>query len=223
MSLLETLKAGGFVMWPLAICSLVSLAIIIERSINLRRSKILIPAIVERVTGLVEGGRADRALQICRENPGIYTHVVMAGLEQAPKGEAAAKQAVEDAGRYESTRLSRNLGALGTIVGISPLLGLLGTVTGMIEVFRTIADVGAGHANQLSGGISQALVTTAVGLTIAIPSLVAYNYFQGKVESIIADLESETLRVLHVMYGYRAPAEGREVEPGERATAVAGE
>jgi len=223
MSILETLKAGGFVMWPLALCSLVSVAIIIERSINLRRSKILIPAIVERVTGLVEGGRADRAVQVCRENPGIYTHVVMAGLEQAPKGEAAAKEAVEDAGRYESTRLSRNLGALGTVVGISPLLGLLGTVTGMIAVFRTIADVGAGHANQLSGGISQALVTTAVGLTIAIPSLVAYNYFLGKVESIIADLESETLRVLRVMYGYRAPQADSDADTSERAAAVAGD
>lgn len=221
MSLIEIFNAAGPVRWPLLACSLVAVAIIIERAINLRRSKILIPAIVERITGLVEGGRRDRALQVCRDNPGIYTHVVMAGLEQAPKGEAAAKEAVEDAGRYESTRLSRNLGALGTVVGISPLLGLLGTVLGMIEVFRVIADVGAGHANQLSNGISQALVSTAMGLSLAIPSLVAYNYFQGKVESIIADLESETLRVLRVMYGHRPGTTiDAGIEPGERAAAA---
>ena len=141
MSVIDVFNAAGPVRWPLLACSLVAVAIIIERAINLRRSKILLPAIVERITGLVEGGRRDRALQVCRENPGIYTHVVQAGLEQAPKGEAAAKEAVEEAGRYESTRLSRYLGALGTVVGIAPLLGLLGTVLGMIEVFRTIADV----------------------------------------------------------------------------------
>lgn len=201
MSVMEFFKAGGPVMWPLMACSFVALAIVLERSINLRRSKILDPGVVERVTGLVEGGRVMRAMDFLRQNPGIYANIVLAGLEVAGKGESAAKEAVEDAGRHETSRLTRYLGALGTVVGISPLLGLLGTVTGMINVFKTIAQVGTGQADQLSNGISQALITTAVGLAIAIPALVAFNYFQGKAEAIITDLERESLRVLRSFYG----------------------
>lgn len=222
MSLIELFRAGGPLMWPLLACSLVALAIIIERAINLRRAKTLDPTIVERVTGLAEGGRPDRAVEVCRQNPGIYCNIVLAGLEVTHKGESAAKEAVEDAGRHETARLSRYLGALGTVVGISPLLGLLGTVWGMIDVFKTIAQVGAGEAAQLSSGISQALITTAFGLCIAIPSLVAYNYFQGKADSIITDLERETLRVLRGLYGQQ-PAEQAELELRTRRKAATAE
>jgi biopolymer transport protein ExbB len=217
MSLIEVFEAGGPVMWPLLACSLAALAITIERSVNLRTGKILDPTVVERVTGLVEGGRADRAMEVCRQSPGIFTNIVLAGLEVAGKGESTAKEAVEDAGRHETPRLTRYLGALGTVVGVSPLLGLLGTVTGMIDVFKTISRVGTGQADQLSGGIAEALITTAAGLFIAIPALVAYNYFQGKAEAIITDLERETLRVLRGIYGARPMAtNGDEVPVRDR-------
>ena len=200
--MLEFFHSGGPVMYPLAVCSLVALAIIIERAINLRASRILSPTIVERVTGLAEGGRLDRAAAVCRERPGIYTNIVLAGLEFALRGEReqAAKEAIEDAGRHETARLNRYLGTLGTIVGISPLLGLLGTVLGMIDVFTTIAASGAGEAAQLSGGISQALISTATGLLIAIPSLVAHNFFHEKAQVLITDLERESLRVLRGLF-----------------------
>jgi biopolymer transport protein ExbB len=204
--LMEVLRAGGPIMWPLAICSLLTLAIIIERLINLRYSRVLAPAVVERVTALAESGRTEQARRVCQENPGIYTNIVLAGLDLAHKGEAAAKEAVEAAGRHESTRLNRYLGALGTVAGISPLLGLLGTVTGMIEVFNTIAEAGAGQAAQLSSGISQALITTATGLLIAIPALVAHNFFHEKADAIVADLEQESLRVLRGLYYTPPPA-----------------
>ena len=200
MVLIDMFKAGGPIMWPLAVASIVAVAIIVERAMNLRAARILDPKIVERITALVEGGRTDRAIDACREHPGLYTHIVLAGLEQAHKGEGAAKEAVEDAGRHESRRLTRYLPTLGTIVGVAPFLGLLGTVTGMIEVFKTIAAVGTGQAAALSNGISQALITTATGLLIAIPSLVAYNYFTEKAESILAELERESLRVLRGLY-----------------------
>jgi biopolymer transport protein ExbB len=200
MGLIEILEAGGLIMWPLALCSLVALAIIIERLINLRFSRVLNPAIVERVTALAEGGRIDRAIEVCRQHPGIYTNIVLAGLELSHRGEGLAKEAVEDAGRHETARLNRYLGTLGTVAGVSPLLGLLGTVTGMIEVFDTIARAGAGQAAQLSSGISQALITTATGLLIAIPALVAHNFFQEKAAAIVADLEQESLRVLRGLY-----------------------
>ena len=202
MSLMDAIRAGGPTMWPLAVCSLIALAIIIERAINLRASRILDPTVVERISGLAEGGRVDRAMEACREQPGIFTSIVLAGLSVAARGEgeSASKEAIEDAGRHETTRLNRYLGTLGTIVGISPLLGLLGTVLGMIEVFSTIAASGVGEAAKLSGGISQALITTATGLLIAIPSMVAYNYFNEKADFIVTDLERESLRVLRGVF-----------------------
>jgi len=214
MSLIEIFKSGGPVMWPLAACSLVALAIIIERALNLRVSRVLNPGVVERVTGLAEGGRLDRAIDACRQHPGIYTNIVMAGLEVAARGdnESVSKEAVEDAGRHETARLNRYLGSLGTIVGISPLLGLFGTVMGMIEVFQTIAEAGAGQAAQLAGGISQALITTATGLAIAIPSLVALNFFQEKAQGIITDLERESLRVLRGLYQAPSSAESEAAQ-----------
>ena len=205
MSLIEVFKSGGPIMWPLVLCSLITLAVIIERLINLRASRVLKPTIVERVTGLVEGGRTDRAVEVCRQNPGIYTNIVLAGLEIASNGEAAAKEAIADAGRAETVRLKRYLVALGTVASVSPLLGLLGTVTGMINVFKTIAESGGGQAAELSSGISQALITTATGLLIAIPALVGHNYFQEKADSIITDLEQESLRVLRGLSRMRDP------------------
>jgi len=200
MTLIDVFKTGGPIMWPLLICSLIAIAIIVERLINLRFTRILNPAIVERVTALTEGGRVDKATEVCRQNPGIYTNIVLSGLELADRSEIAVRESVEGAGRHETARLNRYLGALGTIAGISPLLGLLGTVLGMIEVFNTIAESGAGQAGQLSSGISQALITTATGLLVAIPALVAHNFFREKAEAIVADLERESLRVLRVLY-----------------------
>lgn len=221
MFLVEIFDAGGPIMYPLAICSVVALSIIIERAINLRSSRILDPRIVERVTALVEGGRADQAAEICRSTPGIYTNIVLAGLEQASRGEQAAKEAVEDAGRHETKSLNRYMVTLGTITGISPLLGLLGTVTGMIDVFKTIAAVGAGQAGALSTGISQALITTATGLLIAIPALVAYNFLTERAESIVAELEREILRVLRTLNGFEtAPARTVAVDTEPRPVSV---
>jgi len=207
MSLIEIFKAGGPLMWALALCSLGALAIIIERSISLRASQILKPAIAERISGLAEGGRVDRALEVAQEDTGIFHNIISAGLEVVARGEneQTAKEAVEDAGRHAMGRLNRYLGILGTIVGVSPLIGLLGTVTGMIQVFNTIAQEGAGGAAELSGGISTALITTATGLLIAIPSLVAYNFFRGKVEMMILELESDSLRVLRSCYQPATP------------------
>ncbi|MCP3978974.1 MAG: MotA/TolQ/ExbB proton channel family protein [bacterium] len=204
MSLIDVFKAGGPLMWPLAACSLIAVTIIVERGINLRSSRILNPVIVERVVGLVEGGRVDRAIEICRESPGIFSNIVLAGLEIVGKGESSAKEAVEDAGRHESVRVGRYVGALGTVAAVAPLIGLLGTVTGMIEVFQTISESGAGQAAELADGIYQALITTATGLLVAIPTLVAHNFFRGKADLIVTDLERESLRALRGLF--RAPA-----------------
>ena len=201
-------------MWPLGFFSLLTLALIIERAINLRGSRILDPKVVERVTALAEGGQAERARAVCRENPGIFTNIVYAGLEIADQGEMLAKDAVEDAGRRETNRLGRYLGALGTIAAVAPLIGLLGTVTGMIEVFDTIARAGAGQAAELSSGISQALITTASGLLVAIPALLAHSVYSGKVANLIADLEDAALRAVHGLYRASSGARDQGQGPG---------
>ncbi|NIM00823.1 MAG: MotA/TolQ/ExbB proton channel family protein, partial [Acidobacteria bacterium] len=137
MSFIEIFQSGGFLMYPLALAYLLTAALIIERAMNLRESRILNQTLVDRVTDLVEAGRPERAIQACRDNPSIFTNIVVAGLEMSGKGEMRAKEAIEDAGRHETVKLKRYLNALGTIAAVAPLVGLLGTVTGMILVFRT--------------------------------------------------------------------------------------
>jgi biopolymer transport protein ExbB len=212
MTFMEIFEAGGPIMWPLVLCSLIAVAIIIERAINLRGSRILNRTIVERISDLIVGDQLDRAIEICDENDGVFASIISAGLEMIARGgsQNAAKEAIENAGRHEAGRLNRYLGVLGTVVGISPLLGLLGTVTGMIQVFNTIAASGGG-ASELSGGISEALITTATGLLIAIPALVAYNYYRGKVETIVMVLEGASMRILRDFY---QPVKPRSTETG---------
>jgi len=208
MSLVEIIKAGGYLMYPLLAAYLLVFAIIIERALNLRSSRVLNQSIVDRVTDLVEAGRPGRAIDACRENPCLFTNIVVAGLEEASKGEVRAKEAIEDSGRHETVKLKRYLNALGTVAAVAPLIGLLGTVTGMILVFQTIAESSGGQAAALSTGIFQALITTATGLTVAIPALIAHNFFQERVESIVTGLERASLRALRGLF----PAEGDPAE-----------
>lgn len=204
MSLIEIFRAGGYLMYPLLLAYLLTLAIIIERALNLRASRVLNQSIVDRVTDLVEADRPGRAIQACRDNPCLFTNIVVAGLEVASKGEMRAKEAIEDAGRHETVKLKRYLKALSTVAEVAPLVGLLGTVTGMILVFRTIAQTGGGQAAALSTGIFQALITTAAGLAVAIPALIAHNFFQERVERIVTGLERASLRALRGLF----PADG---------------
>ncbi len=200
MFIIEIIQKGGVVMTPLLLCSIASLAIIIERLVNLRISKVLKQSNIESVSVLIEGGMIPKALDICRNSPGIFNNIIRAGLEHYHLGREEVKEAIADAGRHEAPKLQRYLTSLGTIVGISPLLGLLGTVTGMIKVFKVISEVGAGQAGALSAGIAEALITTVTGLSIAIPSLVMYNYFQKKSEEIVIDLEGHSLEILRKLF-----------------------
>lgn len=200
MFILEIIGRGGVVMYPLLVCSLIALAIIIERLVNLRVSKVLKQSNIEPVTIMVEGGMIQKALEACKKNPNIFNNIVRAGLEHKDLGREEVKEAIADAGRHETPKLQRYLTTLGTIVGISPLLGLLGTVVGMIKVFRVISEVGTGQAGALSAGIAEALITTVTGLSIAIPSLVMYNYFQKKAEDIIIDLEGHSLNIIRKLF-----------------------
>lgn len=176
-------------MIPLAGSSIISLAIILERSLQLRRKKVLDPNIINMIGVIREEKDIDAAEMIANQKNGAFTNVIKVGLTHRDLPREELKELLEDQGRQEARVLERGLGALETIAAAAPLMGLLGTVIGMIKVFNVISQVGVGQASALSGGISEALITTVVGLSIGIPTLVAYNYFIHKSEDIVLDIE----------------------------------
>jgi biopolymer transport protein ExbB len=186
-------------MIPLGILSMVALAIIIERLWMLRSRNFLQPATVQTLSGLLAGNKYRGAVDYCRRHPGPFTGLVTALVEnrQAPYDEL--KQILEDTGRLELMGLQRGLPALATIVAGAPLLGLLGTVIGMIKIFAVVATAGSSITEQLSSGISQALITTATGLVIAIPALFTHSYLEAKAVGILSEIEAQILDFLHLV------------------------
>ncbi|MEE4311775.1 MAG: MotA/TolQ/ExbB proton channel family protein [candidate division KSB1 bacterium] len=183
------LQRGGIIMIPLILCSIISLAIIIEKIIALRKKKIINSEIVSVIENIKSNADIDLAVSICEKHKGVFSNIIQIGLNNVEKTREQVKELFIDQGRQETRVLERGLGILETIAAIAPLLGLLGTVIGMIKVFNVISVQGVGQAEALSGGISEALITTVVGLSIGIPTLVFYNYFTDKAEDIILDIE----------------------------------
>lgn len=183
-------------MIPLGICSIVALSIIIERSINLRKKKIIRPEIIDIIENIESPQDVNLALALARQEVGVFAGIVRIGLENLDDSRESLREAIEDQGRQEIHALEKGLPILETIAGIAPLLGLLGTVLGMIHVFDVITLEGVGGAQNLSAGISEALITTVAGLSIAIPTLVFYNFFMNKVEDMVLEIEKYTSRFL---------------------------
>ncbi len=186
-------------MIPLGILSMVALAIIIERLWMLRSKNFLQPAIVQTLSGLLASNKYRGAVDYCRRHPGPFTGLVTALVENRRAPYDELKQILEDTGRLELMGLQRGLAALATIVAGAPLLGLLGTVIGMIKIFAVVATAGSGITEQLSAGISQALITTATGLVIALPALFTHAYLESRAVGILADIEAQILDFLHLV------------------------
>ena len=184
-----TIQRGGIIMIPLILCSIISIGIFIEKLITLRKKKIIIPEIVNVIENVKSSTDIELALSICDKNKGAFSNIVQIGLKNSHLPKEEMKEIFVDQGRQEVRTLERGLGILETIAAIAPLLGLLGTVIGMIKVFNVISIQGVGQAEALSGGISEALITTVVGLSVGIPTLVFYNYFTDKAENLILDIE----------------------------------
>lgn len=195
----ELIRSGGPVMMPIGLCSLVGLAVLVERFVALRRRRIVLPEIVEAVETLGAGSDFTVANAILDRNPGPFANVVRAGLEHGGAEWPIIRDAMQEAGRQEAVKLSRNLNVLETVAAVAPLLGLLGTVTGMIRLFNAIGTRGIGQAQYLSSGIAEAMITTAAGLIIGIPALVAHNWLRGRAEGIIFDLEVYAAKVLDTL------------------------
>lgn len=200
----ELIKAGGLLMWPLLICSILSLAIILERLWFLRTRRVIPTQLVARVRAWDEAGALDSGILDKLRAGSPLGRILAAGLANRHQDREAMKESIEEVGRHEVHDLERFLNALGTIAVITPLLGLLGTVIGMIKVFEVITALGIGDPGVLAAGISEALITTATGLTIAIPSLMFYRYFRGRVEALVVTMEREALNLLEATHGEQA-------------------
>lgn len=202
----EIVKAGGWLMLPIIACSIVALAITIERFWTLQKERVTPKYLAAKIWQWSKDGKLDenRILQIRKSSP--LGRILAAGLLNQNYDREIMKESIEETGRHVAYELQRFLNTLGTIAAISPLLGLLGTVIGMIQVFSVITNVGVGDPGELAGGISKALITTAAGLTVAIPSLFFVRYFRRRVDGLIVGMEEEAIKLVEVMHGERNPS-----------------
>ena len=208
--MLELVKAGGWLMIPILLCSVFSLAIIAERFWTLRRPRIAPDHLVVEVWRSAEAGKLDEETIAGIRRGSALGRVLAAGLVNRHLDRERMKESIEDVGRHVVHELERYLNTLGTIASITPLLGLLGTVIGMIKVFSVITTQGVGDPAVLAGGISEALITTASGLAVAIPSLLFYRFFRGQVDGLVITMEQEALKMIEALH----------TEPGQTSAAA---
>ncbi len=196
---IESLSAGGPILVVLIFCSILGLALIVERFLYLRPAKVIPIDLLQRIEVSLKEGNLAEAIEITRQSSSPMMKVAEIALINADRPKEDLKVMIEEAGRLEVPRLEHYLGGLHTLAVVSPLLGLLGTVTGMIQVFETIVTEGTGNAQLLAGGISQAMLTTAFGLLVAIPTLVFHNYFSKKVDLLLVDMERHSLILFELL------------------------
>ncbi len=206
----EIVRAGGWMMGPIILFSVVAAAIILERLWTLQDRRVLPPDLTKRVWQLVEANQVnDKVIEALEQNSPLGK-VLASGLANRHRSRDALMERLEDTGRHVVHELERFLNTLGTIAGVSPLLGLLGTVGGIIKAFNAINAInagGMGDPRMLSGGIAQALVTTAAGLCVAIPALIAYRYLRGRIDRIVIEMEKDAIQLADALESARiAPA-----------------
>ena len=201
--MLEIFKSGGWLMIPLFACSIIAIGIIAERFWSLQTKRIAPPELMTQIWQWLRFKQVDdNRIKALQANSPLG-RILAAGLISRNNSREITKESIEDIGRHVTASLERNLNTLGTIAAISPLLGLLGTVFGMIKVFAVITTEGVGNPETLAGGISVALITTATGLIVAIPSVIFYRYFRGRINSLVVDMEQEAMKLIEILHGDR--------------------
>lgn len=199
----ELIKTGGWVMWPIIACSIAAAAIIGERLWSLQRKYVTPPSLMPQIEQWVTRNELDKARIDLLRKTSPLGEVLAAGLVNRNHSREIIKEAIEDAGRHVVPDLERFLNALGTIATISPFLGLFGTVIGMIQMFAGISNQGIGDPAVVAGGIAQALITTAAGLAVAIPSVMFYRYFRARVNELLVEMEQEAIKLTEILQGRR--------------------
>jgi biopolymer transport protein ExbB len=196
----EVLIRGGVLMIPIAICSVVAVAIIIEKIVRLRIARATSRAFLFRIQNSLRLNRLDEARRACDMASGPVAAIFRAGLGRANQSEERIRQAIKEAGEKEISILEKHVGSLGTIAGGAPLLGFLGTVVGMIQAFQQIERLGGTvNASVLAGGIWQALLTTAAGLTVGLVAFFAHNYIVGRIQFIVREMEERSSELIETL------------------------
>jgi biopolymer transport protein ExbB len=198
-AMFEIVKAGGPVMVPIILASIIAAAIFLERLWTLQQRRVVPAELTDKVWKWVEQRQIQDKHIIALQQNSPLGKILAAGLANRHRDRSIIKEAIEDTGRHVVHELERFIGTLGTIASISPLMGLLGTVIGMIRTFNAIETQGVGDPAALGGGIAEALITTAAGLTIAIPALLGYKYLRGRVETLVVQMEKESIKLVQAM------------------------
>jgi biopolymer transport protein ExbB len=199
----ELVQAGGWLMIPILLCSVIAAAIIVERLWTLRRKKVIPEKLLTGIWNLLNNDAlTDKHISEI-ENGSPLGRVLAAGLINRHLSRDLIRESIEENGRHVVHEMERFMNTLGTISTIAPLLGLLGTVFGMIRVFTAITVIGVGDPAQLAGGISEALITTAAGLSIAIPSLIFYRHLKRKIDELVVAMEQEAMKLVEFLHGDR--------------------
>jgi biopolymer transport protein ExbB len=216
MSILQILLKGGWFMVPIAACSILAAAVIVERFMALQRSRIIPPGFLGQLQSVYRGGSGrTEAVNYCRANDSPLARIALAGLRKQHRGEKAVEEAIEDAGSHEVSKLRRNLRMLYAIAAVAPMLGLLGTVWGMIQAFQVASQQGLGRATSLAKGIYEALVTTFGGLVVAIPVLIFYYFFLGRIERLVHEMNEQSVELIEgALMTAEAPSVPPEAAPG---------
>jgi len=190
---------GGVFMYPIIVCSMLSLAIFLEKIWSLRRKKNIPPSFLNEIEQLLNKKNVSEALELCDSNRSSISRIFSAGIKNYGKRREVIKERIEEVGRREASILERYLEALATIASISTLLGLLGTIAGMIKIFSVISSQSVVNPGTLAGGISEALYTTAAGLTVAIPTLVFYRYLSSKSNFLVIEMEECSAQMVELI------------------------
>jgi biopolymer transport protein ExbB len=199
--MIELIVKGGVFMYPIIFCSIVALAVFIERIFWLRRKRIIPDDFVRQVEELIRKEKFSEAVFLCQSNISSISKIFLAGLKNAKKGMWLVKEAIEERGSREALILEKHVSILATIANLTPLLGLLGTVSGMIKTFKVISIQGIGNPAPLAGGIAEALITTAAGLSVAIPTLVGHRFLKDKANTLVFEMEEDSIRLVDLMEG----------------------
>ncbi len=188
-------------MYPIILCSVIALAVFLERLWVLRRKKVIPSQLIENVEETLRKRKIDEAIAICEKDRSSIAKIFLSGLKNSGKGMWLVKEAIEERGGREGVMLEKRVGLLSTISNLAPLLGLLGTVSGMIKTFKFISQSGV-NPGLLAGGIAEALITTAAGLCVAIPVLVCYRILKDKADSLIFEMEEKSIRLIEIMENF---------------------
>ena len=198
--MVEIVKSGGWLMLPIILCAIIAMGVILERYWTLQQTRVLPEDLTSKVWGWVKKDQLDQKQIQTLHQGSALGQILAAGLVNRDGERVVLKDAIEDTGRHVVHELERYLEMLGTVAAISPLLGLLGTVIGMVKVFAAITTHGVGNPTVLAGGIAEALITTAAGLTVAIPALIGYRYFRTRVDTLVIEMEKEAIKLVEALH-----------------------